>query len=1442
MKRLFNIIIYLLIAGNINAQFSANFTADSTVGCEPLCVKFENTSTIDSNTSFFWDLGNGTTSTLKNPETIYTSAGYYSVSLIISNGNKTDTIIKQNFIHVLQTPKAKIFVNQDTVGCLPYSVHFVDSSDAQNISQWIWDFGDGNCNYEQNPEHTYTNTGNFTVKLYIVNENGCADQEILDNFIKVSKPTAKFNFDGENFSCSDTQTIFFKNFSSGENLSYFWNFGNNQTSTETNPTVTFKQAGQFDISLIATDIYGCSDTIIKHNIIENQQVTALFGIASRVNCPNEDVHFLNKSTNATNYLWNFDDNTPIVNDIEPIHKFSTGRNYNVTLIARNNFGCADTFASNVLVEKIKALFELDKQFICELPDTVHYINLSEHAVRYDWHFGNGTICHEENPVNIITNVGYFSDTLFAYSEHGCVDKFVIDSSLHVAIPRAYFTPNNWVNPFDIMGCVPLTVDFNDASSYETNEDSIISWQWDFDDGYTSAEQNPTHTFNSLDTFAVYLKITTAQGCSGEYRAWAKTGTRQFANFSADYAFDTICASTGVQFYNLSQDASLINTSYWLFGDSTYSTQREPQHFFTDTGWMDVKLIVYNNGCPDDTLIEDFVYVKAPYHEINYQINCDNPYQVAFSADMTGVEKFYWDFGDGSPLDSTNTAPVHTFPHRGWFTVTLTSSNSSECCNYSAEENILISAPNADFEVADTNLCVGETVLLNAGKSTDKAIFYENGHNCFYLWKFDDTDNYEYMIDSLLTHKFDKDGDFRVSLIIRGENRCYDTVAKTFHVHKPVCDFLALPQTGCPPLKVSFTNNTNSYFGIDSIFWNFGDNTFSNDTNPEHFYKNNGNYSVSLYVKDSLGCDDTLKIDNFINLHQPIPNFYANKQNICSNETVVFNFVKQIDSIVDVLWDFGDGTTSTELSPEHIYQDSGHYTVSLYLQDINGCDSLKTVEDYIFVQKAPTADFFADTTESDCYPLVVHFYDNSQADYVQSYFWQLDSNVVSNQKNPVYSYSFPDKYSVTLKVTTTNGCSDEITKQNFINVGGPYAQIQADDTVCKFATANFNAINVKNVNYLQWFFSDGYSAHDTATLHSFGRAGNYNVILLLKSDTSDVCNKFLSTNIFVRDINAGFDIDSITTACTPFEFYIDDTTTNTKNRQWFINNSLLDTAISVYNSFDTVGNYEIKLFETDKFGCLDTVTKNIFVNPLPEISIINDTFVCQGDKIKLWANGASNYEWTPTEFVIDEHSASPIAMPDSSMLFNVVGIDSNGCQNYASTFVKVIKQPNFFINDTSIIIGDTIILNNFADDIGQYSWSPSVGLSCDTCPNPLVSPQNSTTYTLTITDTANCFTLSKSISVDVMLKYSIDVPSAFTPNNDGINDIIRPDGWGIDELIYFKIYNRFGELIFSTNNLYEGWDGTYKGKPQPVETYRYSVAVKSYDGKIRTKQGTIKLIR
>ncbi len=1442
MKHYLTIILSLMLSANIQAQnLIPDFSVDTVSGCTPVVIDFTNLSQPDTGISYYWDFGNGTYSTLKNPSSIYLNSGTYSVSLTISDSLHSQTITKENLIQVFGTPTANFSVSAED-GCLPFSVDFIDNSTYYDVpvNYWHWDFGDGTYSETQNTTHSFNNVGSNSISLFIRDENGCTNQIVEPNLISTHKPVADFIAENT-FSCEKSMITTFTSTSTGDSIvSYFWKFGDGGSSKEENPSHNYSDSGSFYVNLIISDAYGCSDTVFKPDFVQNRYVVADFSASVNQPCENIPQTLVNSSFDADSYVWNFGDNSSSYEE-NPTHSFSDSGTYFVSLIARNKYGCADTVQKQVHINYVKANFKLLNDFVCQLPDTVQYINLSENAVSYQWLFGNGDTSFLENPENIITHVGIYSDTLIAYDKNGCSDRFVLDSGLSAQIPRAYFSPNNWVNPFDIMGCVPLTVKFYDNSIYSTDVDSIVSWNWDFGDNSLSTDINPTHTYTSLDVFPVYLTVTTARGCTSQYNAWAKTGTKQHASFHK-LSPDTVCASQAVQFINDSQDDSLINYNYWIFGDSTYSTQQNPAHYFIDTGYMDVKLLTYNNGCPDDTLIENYVYVQGPYVSLTIEQNCENPYDVILNAEGIGIDDFYWTFGDNSPVDSVNLSPLHIYPHSDLYFATFYAKNDSTACSFVDSILLPVYDAKADFSMSDTNICVNDVVIFNSVSSSDFVPFSVDDEVCKFLWDFGDETGKVYANDTIISHKFKDNGDFNVKLIIMDYNSCFDTLEKTVHVHSPQPDFSSVEFSGCSPLSVQFNDNTSSYFGIQSYLWNFGNGQQSVEQNPSVLYSDAGNYTVSLTVTDTLNCVNTVNYENYIKVHKPNPNFWANKTNICSGDSVVFTIVNQIDTLLSILWDFGDGTFSNEINPVHEYDSSGIFDVVLTLVDVYNCDSTVVKNGYISVQKSPEPDFMADTTSGNCYPLFVNFADLTPPDEVNYRYWDFGNFTNSYLQNPSCTYLLPGNYTVTLTVRSSNGCEASISKQNYISVNGPYGQHQIPDTVCIYSENQFIASSLQNVQDVQWFFGEGGTSADTIASYLYSQTGTFYPILLLRSDDKNTCDKFFFDSVFVRSIDAGIFPDNGYRACVPFDFGAIDTTKNTFSRIWEINNQLIDTNLILNYEFDTAGVYDLSVFEVDRFGCKDTVNQKVTVFDLPKVKALKDTFVCVGSCLKLDADGAEKYSWYPATYLDNPDEKSPLSTPDEDIIYSVSGIDSNGCVNYDNVNIKVVQKPEFLVADTSLVIGDTIMLSNYSDDIATYTWSPEIAITCDTCASVLLSPQASTTYTLTITDTANCFELTKTFLVDVYLKYSIDVPTAFTPNGDGVNDKIYVDGWGIKDLEYFKIFNRFGEQVFSSTNLYEGWDGYYKGKLQPVDTYRYVAAVRSYDDKIRTKQGTIKLLK
>ena len=242
----------------------ASFTTIDSIGCAPFSITFNNTSA-NANV-FYWDFGNGNTSSLPNPNTIYINSGTYTVTLIAGNSTSglSDTLVATNYFNIVPDPISSFTVNQ-TSGCLTgNSFNFTNNS--INATTYTWDFGDGNFSTLTNPSHTYASPGTYTIKLIAKNNFGCENISIQNNYITVHPTPNAFHSASFTSSCDSTDIFSFTS-NDPNTASWFWEFGDGNTSTAQNPAHTYGISGNFNVSLTVVDINGCTKKRTKNNYI-----------------------------------------------------------------------------------------------------------------------------------------------------------------------------------------------------------------------------------------------------------------------------------------------------------------------------------------------------------------------------------------------------------------------------------------------------------------------------------------------------------------------------------------------------------------------------------------------------------------------------------------------------------------------------------------------------------------------------------------------------------------------------------------------------------------------------------------------------------------------------------------------------------------------------------------------------------------------------------------------------------------------------------------------------------------------------------------------------------------------------------------------------------------------------------------------------------------------
>jgi gliding motility-associated-like protein len=294
-----------------------------------------------------------------------------------------------------------------------------------------------------------------------------------------------------------------------------------------------------------------------------------------------------------------------------------------------------------------------------------------------------------------------------------------------------------------------------------------------------------------------------------------------------------------------------------------------------------------------------------------------------------------------------------------------------------------------------------------------------------------------------------------------------------------------------------------------------------------------------------------------------------------------------------------------------------------------------------------------------------------------------------------------------------------------------------------------------------------------------------------------------------------------------------------------------TGLSSTNTGNPVANptatttYTVHAIGTNGCSADDLVT--VTVNPLPTAHAYPDTTVCAGASFQAHATGGANYAWNPGWAVNNPLIADPIVTPALNMVLTVTVTDANGCTDKDSLTVTVIPSP--FVDagdDTIIVLGQTVMLHGSTDGV-SYAWTPTASLDNPTVLDPVASPDQTTAYVLTATGANGCNSMD-TVIVIVLDDAVVAVPTAFTPNGDNTNDFLWIRSLGNVDVTYFRIYNRWGGVVYETttndilDNETSGWDGSNKGQEQPMGVYAFVFKGVNPRGETVIQSGNITLIR
>ncbi|MFA5414288.1 MAG: PKD domain-containing protein [Methanoregula sp.] len=836
----------------------ASFTAIPDNGNTPLTVQFNDTSAYDPN-SWGWDFGDGSSSTTQNATHTYYSAGTYTVNLSVTGPGGSDS--EEKTIAVTSAPNAPvaIFTATPASGTNPLFVQFNDQS-TNTPTSWAWDFGDGSTSTVQNPTHTYTSFGNYTVNLIVMNSDGSDGEKKLE-YINVYYPAPITDFNASSISGVIPLFVRFYDTSANMPTSWHWDFGDGSSSTVQNPTHTYMTVGTYTVNLTTTNVQG-SDSEEKSGLIT---VTGGSGGPANSSWPkfggnvkNTGLSLYNGTqSNVTKWVHNFGQNLygdPVIGSDGTIYIGDLGNN--ITALNPDGSmkwfyttgggieagGAIDTSGTIYFGSDDNNLYALNPDGTLKWKYTAGSYTSASPAFSTD-----GTIylpSRDNNVYALFPNgtlkwkfaaADQFGASSPAIGTDGTIYVGCFDNNLYALNPdgtlKWKYTVGSRIYGSAVVGTDgTIYVGSYGNGLIALNPDGTLKWSYNAGNLYNSPAIGSDGTIyvgsNDSNVYAINSDGTLKWSCAVGLISWPSPtigadGTIYVGSFDYNvYAIN----SDGTLKWKYAADHKIYTSPIIGADGSVYA------------GAWSGKLYAFHDP------------VNAPTANFSADVQTGlSPLTVTFTDTSTDSPTLWtWDFGDGDTTNVTVPNPVHTYTSVGAYTVTLTATN-------------------------------------NKGTDTETKVNY---------------------------------------------------ITITSQVIAPVTNFTANVTSGAFPLVVEFTDTSEN--APTSWLWEFGDGITATTQNAVHSYTTAGTYTVNLTATNVGGSNTTVKT-GYITVTTPVipvASFTATTRSGLAPLTAQFKDTS-LYTPTSWLWEFGDGSTSTDQNPSHTYTTAGTYMVNLTATNADG---------------------------------------------------------------------------------------------------------------------------------------------------------------------------------------------------------------------------------------------------------------------------------------------------------------------------------------------------------------------------------------------------------------------------------------------------------------------------------------------------------------------------
>jgi len=1359
--------------------------------------------------SWSWEVGNPAifTSTLRNPVFSVADTGSWDIRLIVENiyGCK-DTIIRTNYIQG-GTPPVVNFAATPLEECLKVPRQFTSLS--SNADDWIWTYNDTILfSFEENPEYTFGDFGIFDITLTAF-FNGCGNQLTIKDYIVVFEPVSAFSVE---YTCEDPYTIDILNQSRGADI-YYWVV---QLSPSVSDTIrdsllanyTFPDRGLYFLSHYSKSLEtGCEH--IRTDSIFIVDLEASYTLDTIRGCAPLEVKVSSTVQDAiqSEYL---PGQFTIVNPggNEAIVTFSEGGILlGPQLVVTDRHGCKDTFQTNIPIEVSKINASIGAPDVVCIPGSEIFTDVSifglGNIVSREWYFSAGDQYSQEiSPLFDITEPGNYFLTLKLEDSWGCIDSVRKDVLAITLIPS--FTS-------DTLSCTDKGVRF----IVDSDPTFLNAFSWTFGDGQTSDEKNPAHTYVTEGTYDICAELFDSRGCSKNICKPKQVVIKDpIAVFSADPTIAP-CPPLLTNFFNSSVNAEKFT---WDFGDNSgLSFTDMPSHVYNSPGRFDVTLYAEMvPGCVDTLVIPEMIKLLGPTANVGFTKsgNCV-PLEIILNGTSDKTYEYIWDFGDGQievvPGLNQSDTTVYRYERTGRFIPKLLVSDENGCARTFTLDPVEVNDLDIKFK-ADYEPYCGLPSLVTIENGTTSS-----SENVDYNWLLSGVKEFISNEKTPLL-VIDEYGKYSISLIASTIN-CIDTLKSDSLIEIaaiPSLDFGFQTTILCENSTINMVNASNLDYGnITEWNWDFGNNHLSNSKDPEVTFLSPGLYHVSLNAKTDKGCQSTV-----LKSFQILPNTLISlteDKTICIGDSINISAMISSNTGYQVQWDSSHHFQCETCLPVNVKPE---VTTTYYINTnaVSGCTNRDSITVTVIPEPGPKLQLSSDTIvcENGNIEISILNFENSH-----TYIWdQNDIGLDCYQNCKTVKASPADDTYFSIIVTNSYGCFKEdsvlVTVERSIE-----DFLIPTKSICE---GDQTVLSTSGGNHPVWDVDPTISCTDCAmTTVTPTQPAFYWVSVL--SDAGCIYRDSVFVDIIpLSSIDAGDDV----LICKGETIQLKGK--GTGNILWTSAQSIQNPTSLTASITPTESSLYFLTTTLDECNLHDS----LFIQVLEKTTIEakGDT-ICPDNMAILTASGnAANFQWYSENKKLNQGDTI-IVNPDKTTEYMVIGNKTVCISDTALVQVKVHPRILFNLSEDEY----EVFINSKAkfsaayevDNDYTYEWSPPTGLDCTDCPEPTVQhlDQNQK-YEVTITDIYLC-TEERTVFVKFNNKCSgkgFYIPNIFTPyNSDGTNDLFRVYAEEASEFISIKVYDRWGEKVFATEDLNKSWDGLYNGRKLAQGVYTYIVTAR-----------------